>query len=256
MSDDIEGLVRGICIFYAVGMVLGIARIGIRTYIQRRPGIEEILMGVAMIFWTGDSMLSIVILRNGTNQMTPEERASITPEEQKRREIGSKALLTAWFCYITFIWGAKTCLLLFYRRLMQRVKQIKVIKLAAILLVVTYAAVVLNMFLVCRPFKKNWQVVPDPGHKCTDGYEYVWVIGIFNIVTDAVLIAIPLPVVVGLRISRAKKAMLVLLFGSGVFVIVATTLRIYFTIGGDIANLTFWCMIGRPAIFPVLCPIS
>jgi len=73
----------------------------------------------------------------------------------------------------------------------------------------------------------------------------VWIIGILNIITDAVLLAIPLPVVVKLQISTTKKGLLVLLFGSGIFVMVATSLRIYFTIGGDIANLTFWCMIGE-----------
>lgn len=162
-SDYIEGLVMGVYIFYAVGLASGVLRIGIRSYIMRRPGLEEILMGISMLFWTGDVLLSVVILRRGTNQMTAAERAAITPEELHNRTVGSKAIIAAWFCYITFIWGAKTCLLLFYRKLMQRVKQVRIIKLAAVLLAVTYVAVVLSMFLICRPFYKNWQVVPDPG---------------------------------------------------------------------------------------------
>ena len=81
--------------------------------------------------------------------------------------------------------------------------------------------------------------------QCTDGYEYVWLIGITNILTDGLLLVIPLPVVAKLQISRTKKFFLSLLFGSGIFVIVATSLRIHFTIGGDIQNLCLWCMIGE-----------
>lgn len=169
MPDDyVEGLIRGVYIFYAVGLVAGVLRIAIRTYIMKRPGLEEIIMGISMMFWTGDVLLSIVILRRGTNQMPPEARAAITPEELHSRTLGSKAIITAWFCYITFIWGAKTCLLMFYHKLMQRVKQFRVIKLAAALLAVTYLAVILSMFLVCRPFHKNWQVVPDPGCRLSE----------------------------------------------------------------------------------------
>ncbi|KAI5808256.1 hypothetical protein DFH27DRAFT_303159 [Peziza echinospora] len=242
----LENLIHGVLILYAVGLAAGITRIIIRTAITGRPSIEEYLMFVAMLFWTGDVVLSITLLRKGTNQLPAgTDRALLSPEEVADREIGSKALVAAWFCYITFIWGAKTCLLLFYRRLMSGILQIRAVKLAAVLLVATYISTLLSMFLICRPFRMNWQVVPDPGPQCTDGYEYVWIIGICNIITDAVLLAIPLPVVVKLRVSTPKKGLLVLLFGSGVFVMVATSLRIYFTIGGDIRNLTFWCMIGE-----------
>ena len=163
MSEEIEKVVRGIYIFYAVGLVIGFVRIGIRTYITKRPGIEEILMAISMVFWTGDVTLSVVTLREGTNQMPPEARASITPEEIRIREDGSKALITAWFCYLTFIWGAKTCLLLFYKRLLERIKRIYIVKIAAWVLGVSYVGTCLGIFLVCRPFRKNWQVVPDPG---------------------------------------------------------------------------------------------
>lgn len=163
MSEEIERVIRGIHIFYAVGLFIGFLRIGIRTYINKKPGIEEILMAVSMVFWTGDVTLSSVTLRKGTNQMSPGDRASLTPEEIIQHEDGSKALITAWFCYLTFIWGAKTCLLLFYRKLLVRIERVWVIKVAGWALGVSYVGTCLGMFLVCRPFRKNWQVVPDPG---------------------------------------------------------------------------------------------
>ena len=163
MPNDVNLVIRSIRIFYSIGMVIGFTRIGIRTYITGRPGIEEMIMGVSMLFWTGDSTLSVVTLQKGTNQMSPEARASLTPEEIQRHEEGSKALITAWFCYMAYIWGAKTCLLLFYRRILERMKRFRIIQITAWALGISYIACCLGMFLVCRPFRKNWQVVPNPG---------------------------------------------------------------------------------------------
>ena len=163
MSEQIDGVIREVFTFYGVGLAIGFTRIGIRTYIQMRPGIEEIIMAISMIFWSGDVFFGMDSLRKGTNQMTPETRASITPEEKKRHEDGSKALIIAWFGYLTFIWGAKTCMLLFYKRLFERMDRVILIKIAGWVLAVTYIGTCLGMFLVCRPFQKNWQVVPDPG---------------------------------------------------------------------------------------------
>lgn len=165
MSDPVAHLVRGVWIFYTIGMSIGFLRIGIRTYLTRRVGVEELIMLGSMVFWTGDSVLSVVLLKNGTNQVSDEVRATLTPAEINKLELGSKALITAWFCYITMIWGLKTCLLIFYKKLMQRVTQMRILQFAAYALGITYTVCILSMFLVCRPFRKNWQVVPDPGRK-------------------------------------------------------------------------------------------
>ena len=156
-------MIRMVVGFYAAGMFVGSLRIGIRTYINKKPGIEEIVMAMTMLFRTGDVIFILNSLRKGTNQMPPEVRASLTPEEIRRHEEGSKAIFTAWFCYIAFIWGAKTCLLLFYRRILERMKRSHLIKITAYALGITCVACYMGMFLVCRPIRKNWQVVPDPG---------------------------------------------------------------------------------------------
>ena len=163
MPSNIDLVIRSIGIFYSIGMVIGFTRIGIRTYILGRPGVEEIIMGVSMLFWTGDSTLRVITLQKGTNQMSPEKRAALTPEEIWRHENGSKALITAGFCYIAYIWGAKTCLLLFYRRILERMERFRIIQITAWALGISFIASCLGTFLVCRPFRKNWQVVPDPG---------------------------------------------------------------------------------------------
>lgn len=64
------------------------------------------------------------------------------------------------------------------------------------MLAVTYAVVALTILLSCQPFHHFWQVTPDPGKLCrpTNSPVYVLVVVIPNILTDAYLLSIPLPV--------------------------------------------------------------
>lgn len=223
-------------------------------------------MFFSLLCWTVDTTCIVVTVQKGTNQLTDAQRATISEEESRQRQIGSKAFISAWYGYITMIWGCKLCVWLFYKRVTDRVAHPKAMRYSLYTLGVTYAACILSISLVCHPLSGNWQIKPDPGREflpfspntcfrmradrgpaqCTNGYHYVWIVGILNILTDFMLLAIPLPMVVRLRVSPSRKILLVGLFSLGLFVIIATILRIYFTIaGGNIANMTFWSMIGN-----------
>lgn len=43
--------------------------------------------------------------------------ATLSPEQIRRYEIGSKCLLAGWTCYVTLIWCLKACMLFFYNRI-------------------------------------------------------------------------------------------------------------------------------------------
>jgi hypothetical protein len=81
----------------------------------------------------------------------------------------------------------------------------------------------------------------------------VWIVGVLNIITDIMLLCIPLPLLITLQqVTLLRKMQLTALFGLGVFVVVATILRIYFTVkGGDISNMTYWSMIETATMFVV-----
>lgn len=110
---------------------------------------------------------------------------------------------------------------------------------------VSYLIVVLNLFLGCRPFHRNWQINPDPGgmfyfsisffaianHDRSDvcqpavSGQVVWVYFAFNVITDLYLLSIPLPMLWKSSLKPIKKAGLMILFGGGILVIACATLR-------------------------------
>ena len=154
-------------ILYGIGAFAAIARLLIRWRLMRRPGVEEWIMLFGLLCWTGDTMLITVTVSKGTNQVPAELRETLPADEMHARQIGSKSFISAWFLYVTAIWACKAAILMFYKRLTERVTEPKANLVAAYTLGVTYLACMLSLCLVCRPFSGNWTIFPDPGRECT-----------------------------------------------------------------------------------------
>ncbi|KAI5777963.1 hypothetical protein EDC01DRAFT_732086 [Geopyxis carbonaria] len=252
MSTDTHSLLRNTWILYGIGCCTAVLRLSIKMYLSRHFGLEEWAMCAALALWTSQTVLIQVIVEHGTNQVPDTWRGEMSQEEHNRRVLGAKAFIGAWFVYITAIWLCKWAILQLQTRITERVQQRKAMVYMRYLLLTSYAACILSLFCVCVPFQNNWKIRPDPGSKCTDGLYYLWIVGILNIVTDMCLIILPIPILISLRVSTSRKILLLCLFCLGIFVVVATILRIYFTIAaGDIASMTFWAEIETATLFVV-----
>jgi len=75
-----------------------------------------------------------------------------------------------------------------------------------IVLGVTFFAVVVSDLVECQPFSNYWQVVPDPGAKCRQGYGQLLTMGVANIVTDVILVVFPLPMLWKSRLPTKRYA--------------------------------------------------
>lgn len=123
-------------------------------------------------------------LKNGTNLMTASERLVVllNPELIKDRERGSKALIAAWFLYVTVIWGCKLAIWMVCKRLTDRAAtQRKRVKYTGYLLAFSYAAALLTLSTVCNPFTHYWQIDPDPGRRFFHFYPWSGTWGFFGV---------------------------------------------------------------------------
>ena len=64
-------------------------------------------------------------------------------------------------------------------------------------LVASFASIVIATLAECQPFSHYWQVVPDPGPKCRQGFAQLLTMGTMNVITDLLLVGFPIPIVVG-----------------------------------------------------------
>jgi hypothetical protein len=93
-------------------------------------------------------------------------------------------------------------------------------------LLVTFVAVVIADLAECQPIDHYWQVVPDPGAKCRQGYAQLITMGTADVVTDILLVVFPIPIIIRSRMKFKRKLQLVALFAGSLLPAGTTLYRI------------------------------
>lgn len=166
-----------------------------------------------------------VILLWGTNST---QTFALGAGNIHRRSIGSRLVLASRIFYAVFIWMAKLTVLEFLQRIIGQ-SWTKMYERGARLVyglfAVTLVAVVVATLAECQPFSHYWQVVPDPGPRCRTGSAQLLTMGICDIVTDLVIIAFPIPIVVMSKMRTSRKISLVVLFLLSLILVAITIYR-------------------------------
>lgn len=94
------------------------------------------------------------------------------------------------------------------------------------ILVGTFVAIVISDLAECQPFYHYWQVLPDPGGQCRQGYANLFTNGVCNVLTDILLVALPVPLILLSSMTVTRKLQLVLLFSMSLLVCIVTLYRL------------------------------
>ncbi|KAJ6191432.1 hypothetical protein N7519_001453 [Penicillium mononematosum] len=213
---------------YAVG-ILGAAlrwlarirRLGIRNL-----QVDDYLMLFAVLWYTILCVaLNQVASGGGSNLMTEEDRKSLTDKIIGERVRGSKWVFVSEHSFILCVWSLKACMLVIYARITEGLKQKRWINYLAIYVAVGFVVTELSLFLLCRPLSDYWAVVPTPDYQCSSYQYYEIVQGCISISADIFMLVIAIPMLLQVRVPLKQKMILTLLFGMGIFVIVAAVLN-------------------------------
>ncbi|KAE8147586.1 hypothetical protein BDV25DRAFT_30307 [Aspergillus avenaceus] len=169
-----------------------------------------------------------VIVIWGTNNMPQIVRQThhFTSQEIYQREIASKFTLVNRVFYNTYLWLQKFILLDTYRHLLRNLSWERItISSYLFIFLATYATVQIVTFTECNPFNHYWMVLPDPG-ECARAQLQLIVLGVLNIVTDLMLIVLPIPLLVKVKRPFLEKLQLAGLFAVGLFIVVITIVRL------------------------------
>ncbi|KAI1336543.1 major facilitator superfamily domain-containing protein [Xylariaceae sp. FL0016] len=125
----------------------------------------------------------------------------------------------------------KTSILVFYLRMSKNTQ--KVLRLAswAVLGVVNIAGLVLTFMNIfqCSPVQAAFNPNVKPGSaKCIPLLTEFICSAPVNIVTDLAILALPLPVLTGMRLPPRQKVILIITFAIGIFVTIVDVVRIYY----------------------------
>lgn len=90
----------------------------------------------------------------------------------------------------------------------------------------TFLAVVISDLAECQPVSHYWQVLPDPGPQCRQGFAQLLTMGVSSAIIDTILVIFPVPIVLSTRIATKRKVLLVLLFCFGFLTVGITAYRL------------------------------
>lgn len=93
-------------------------------------------------------------------------------------------------------------------------------------LLVTFVAVIIAALSECQPFSHYWQVIPDPGPKCRQGFAQLLTMGVCDVITDILLVVYPIPIVWMSAMTLKRKIQLSLLFMLSLALVAITCYRV------------------------------
>ncbi|KAE8154453.1 hypothetical protein BDV25DRAFT_126534 [Aspergillus avenaceus] len=218
---------------FAIGMIVFVVRfyarwktIGIRNFSW-----DDFFAALSVVFWTLETTFLYTCALHGNNITLNEETAELVRDsEVPLLEKGSQLAFAAWVFYILLVWSLKGVVIFLYSRITTGLWQHRLVKFVSIFCITTFLASFLLHFCQCVPIQRNWQVKPFPGDSCTKRTLNYIVIEVLNILTDASIITIPLPLILSAKLPLYRKIILGVLFSSGIFIIICAILRAYYSV--------------------------
>lgn len=117
------------------------------------------------------------------------------------------------------LWNATVCfsklsVLLMYTTLIPMPSMIRNARIIGALIICWNVGDILVGFLICRPLAKNWDFTIEG--TCGSQPNFYFAMGIVNLVTDAILIALPIPYLLRLTLAARKKVLAIALLSIGI----------------------------------------
>lgn len=123
--------------------------------------------------------------------------------------------------------ATKTSILIFYLRLSKNTIQVLRLGSYIVLIIVNVAGIVLTFINIfqCRPVAAAFTDIPG---QCIPLLTEFICSAPVNIITDLAILALPIPVLTGMRLPSRQKTILVFTFALGIFVAIVDVVRIYY----------------------------
>ncbi|KAJ5354128.1 hypothetical protein N7541_006692 [Penicillium brevicompactum] len=224
---------------YGIGMLFLAVRLYARLDMGGLRGLrlDDAFAAAGMVFWTMQTVNIYLLGVFGNNIGLNTQTAMLVPDNKVPAMIlGSKLAFMNWIWYICYIWCLKGVLLCLYWKLTQGTWHRHLVTAASGFCVLTWLVCLLTHVGLCTPVTRNWQIKPYPGDNCTLRGPLYIVIAVFNVMSDVCIILIPIPILAKLQVPLQRKLILVIMFSSGIFIMICTILRAYYSLS-SITNL-------------------
>ncbi|KAJ6161464.1 hypothetical protein N7470_004860 [Penicillium chermesinum] len=170
--------------------------------------------------------------------MDPKDYSAVLadPKQVSDRIFGSKIVIGLEQCMLFSTWGVKTCMLIFYWRLTQSLRSNLYIKILTGYVVLGFVVIMVTYYAVyCRPFSQYW-AMPVENMQCATYQHYSITQAVFNISSDAIMFAIPIPLLIRAQLKKHRKILLLCVMSLGLFTIIAAILNKFFNFASPLTT--------------------
>ncbi|KAF1833323.1 hypothetical protein BDW02DRAFT_552717 [Decorospora gaudefroyi] len=204
-----------------MGMMLSSLFMGVRIYTKTKLAKNFTADdGALLLAWIPIQIPILCKSRKTASSSPKQSNHSKSPVRKSNPRITVASIL-----YCPFLASAKFSLLFFYLRL-SHLRWFRICVYASMFLVVSYStAFVFPLAFACTPVKRNWDVTVTEG-SYIDRTPLYMATAVLNMVTDILLLVLPMPMVFKLHMPRAQKAGLTCIFSVGSLTCITSGVRL------------------------------
>jgi len=180
---------------------------------------EDWVLLVGLLFALGTDTTFLVIVQRGfgLRQKTLSDADSV---------FVLRGFWLVQMLYKVSLQATKISLILFYVRIFHHIAWFKKISYATIgFLLVYLVTTTIVSVLQCRPIQRAW--MDGPKDQCIALLSFFVFNGAVAVMTDLIVLGLPLPLVWGLQLPMSQKLSLIPVFGIGIFIVTVSSLRLH-----------------------------
>ncbi|KAK1141563.1 hypothetical protein N8T08_008978 [Aspergillus melleus] len=242
VSPSPQRLLREAVVFGSIAIALYIARILSRSIGNgsiKRLGFDDYVMTATVMIYTSMLVLIQLAAHYETNLLDPADKDRIlaNPQELNDRIFGSKIVVGIEQCMLLSTWGVKTCMLTLFWRLTKNLRLHIYVQIIAAYVAIGFVVIMITYYGVyCRPFSQYW-AMPVRNMQCAT-YQYHSITqAVFNISSDAAMLAVPIPLLIKAQLRMRNKIVLFCIMSLGLFTVVAAILNKAFNFASPLTTI-------------------
>ncbi|KAM0238300.1 hypothetical protein ACHAP5_008765 [Fusarium lateritium] len=218
-DSKIKNTVIVLSLLFLSALFLG-GRIAIRTKQVYGLSLDDYAIIVSWVFVAATGAMVVVVGQAGAGKHVWALTIDQLVESMKLSYMYS-------FFFATAVFTTKVSILLFYRRIFTcSGLSFRIAFWFCTVLVVSYPIIfTLTMGFACRPLSHFWTQFKGTKGTCVDVGQFYVILAIINLLTNVIVLLIPVPEVIKLQMSRGKKAAVFGILALGGLVCIASAIR-------------------------------
>ncbi|KAK2730127.1 integral membrane protein [Colletotrichum kahawae] len=203
-------------VFTSLSFIVVALRLYTRIVVVGNVGVDDYLIPAALAASIGFSVVVMHQIKFGLGM----PMATITPDNLVRFLQCLWATIPTYNLALLF---CKLSIIFSYLRVLKVATTQKICKAMLVVLAVYGAWTVFGSIFMCVPVQAFWG---DGTGRCMDRLAFWFSNAALNIATDIIIVAIPIPLIRTLQISRKQKIALIMVFAVGGFVCITSIIRL------------------------------